>query len=48
MPVGFESVRPSLGRADAQGIVISQLVQTYLAPARLIRMAPEQRRTRTD
>jgi CTP:molybdopterin cytidylyltransferase MocA len=36
-----------LGRADAQGIVISQLVQAYLAPARLVRTAREQRRAKT-
>ncbi len=32
-----------LGRAHAQGIVISQLAQSYLAPRRLIRTAREQR-----
>jgi hypothetical protein len=37
-----------LGRAHAQGIVLSQLVQAYLAPGRLIRTAREQRGMKLD
>lgn len=37
-----------LGRGHAQGIVLSQLVQAYLAPGRLIRTAREQRGMKPD